>query len=69
MGKPALVPLKDALRNPSPDVRRGAATSLAAMGGLAKYVIRDVSAAAQVETDKTAQEELNDALNRIRTSK
>jgi HEAT repeat protein len=68
MGKPALMPLQDALRHPSSDVRRGAATSLAVMGAEAKDVLPKIREAAEAETDPTARAEELAAARRLQAA-
>ncbi len=66
IGKPAVAPLTEALNDPSPEVRRGAASALGAMGGEAKTVAPGLQAAIDAETNKTAREEESAALRRIK---
>jgi HEAT repeat protein/S1-C subfamily serine protease len=65
MGTPALRPLVEGLRNSSPDVRRGVASALGSMGKLAVPAVRDLTAAAQSETNLAARNEELAAIKRI----
>jgi predicted Zn finger-like uncharacterized protein len=61
-GKPALPLLERALANPSPDVRRGVATSIAAMGADAKGALRSLQLAVIAEKDVAARDEMQAAV-------
>lgn len=68
LGKPALLPLTQALRNPSAAVRGGSATALGAMGGEAKGAITELANAIARETNPTAREEEVAALRSIQAA-
>jgi HEAT repeat protein len=68
IGKPALPPLLQALKDPNSGMRIGASSSLGAMGGEAKSAIPHLENALSVETDKAAREEEEAVLRRIQAA-